>query len=120
MTEFLNSGVQTSAPDKLDLTVTVCNGITVISYKTSGISFAAAHSAAETLFGPCEIKIEHTRPEPDRAALEIVHSALGMHITLDAALTSPALATVINTLARRHMLRRARFDSKKLQANDYK
>lgn len=56
--------------------------------------------------------------DPDRAALEIVHTALAMNITLDEALTCPALATIIKSLARRHMLRRARFDPKKLSAND--
>jgi hypothetical protein len=58
------------------------------------------------------------RVEPDRAALEIAHSKLHSSLPLDTMLKDPALTAVLRMLARRHMLRRAQVDVKKLQAND--
>lgn len=55
---------------------------------------------------------------PDRAALEIAHRQLQTPMTLDYMLNHPAHVLVLQLLARRHMQRRARFDVKKLQAND--
>jgi hypothetical protein len=56
--------------------------------------------------------------EPDRAALEYVHSKLHMIASLDEALKNPTLEIVLKAVARRHMQRRALPDFKKLQAND--
>jgi len=58
------------------------------------------------------------RVEPDRAALEIAHRALCTKAPLDEMLKDRALELILKLLARRHMQRRARFDVKKLQAND--
>ena len=58
------------------------------------------------------------RVEPDRAALQIAHSLLRSTWSLDDMLKVPSLKVVLYTTARRHMKRRERFDSKKMQAND--
>jgi len=58
------------------------------------------------------------RAEPDRAALEIAHRMLGSKASLDDMLKDPALKAALRAAARRHMRQRARFDPKKLQAND--
>ena len=58
------------------------------------------------------------RADPDRAALEIAHRALGSAMPLDEMLKSRPLELILLLLARRHMQRRARVDVKKLQAND--
>lgn len=55
---------------------------------------------------------------PDRAALEIAHSKLRSKRPLDEMLTVPSLRRVLESVARRHMQRRDRFDPKKLQAGD--
>lgn len=64
------------------------------------------------------MKATKTRIEPDRAALEIAHSRLRSTTPLDQMLASPSLKRVVETVARRHMKQRDRFDQKKLQAND--
>lgn len=60
-----------------------------------------------------------TRAEPDRAALEIAHRALGSKVPLDVMLADRAQELILKLLARRHMQRRERIDVKKLQANDH-
>ena len=59
------------------------------------------------------------RIEPDRAALEIVHHFLQSPVPLDEMLKHRGTELILKLLARRHMLRRARLDVKKLQANDH-
>lgn len=54
----------------------------------------------------------------DRAALEIGHRQLRTTTSLDDMLKNPALAKVVETMARKHLRRRGGFDAKKLQAND--
>lgn len=54
----------------------------------------------------------------DRAALEIGHRQLRTSTSLDDMLKNPALAKVVETMARKHLRRRGGFDAKKLQAND--
>lgn len=56
--------------------------------------------------------------QPDRAALEIVHSKLRINTPLDDMLKQPSLSAVIHAVARRHMIRRAKRDVKRIQAND--
>ena len=58
------------------------------------------------------------RIAPDRAALEIAHRKLHSTRPLDEMLTVPSLRRVLETMARRHMKDRDRFDPKKLQAGD--
>lgn len=58
------------------------------------------------------------RAQPDRAALEIAHRNLGGKVSLNDMLGHPALRIILENRARHHMQRRARFDVKKLQAND--
>ena len=55
---------------------------------------------------------------PDRAALEVAHRMLRTATPLDDLLKNETLRRVVEMVARRHMQRRARFDVKKLQAND--
>ncbi|PRC93065.1 hypothetical protein [Solimicrobium silvestre] len=59
------------------------------------------------------------RAQPDRAALEIAHRQLCTDTPLDDMLASAALRPIVENVARRHMVRRAKFDVKKLQANDF-
>lgn len=61
---------------------------------------------------------EMNRVTPDRAALEVAHSRLHVTATLDEMLENPSLKIIVEAVARKHMLRRARVDVKKLQAND--
>jgi hypothetical protein len=56
--------------------------------------------------------------EPPRAALEIAHSLLRCSQPLDDMLKVPALAIVLRNVARQHLVRSARVDFKRLQAND--
>ena len=58
------------------------------------------------------------RISPDRAALEVAHSRLHVTTPLDEMLKNASLKIILETVARRHMQRRARVDVKKLQAND--
>ena len=58
------------------------------------------------------------RAEPDRASLEVAHRILGAKAPLDDMLKDPALRAALRAAARRHMRQRARFDPKKLPAND--
>jgi len=58
------------------------------------------------------------RIQPDRISLEIAHALLFVEMPLDEMLRQPALKIILENIARRHMERRARFDVKKLQAND--
>ena len=58
------------------------------------------------------------RISPDRAALEVAHSRLCTTAPLDEMLKNASLRIILETVARRHMQRRARVDVKKLQAND--
>ena len=58
------------------------------------------------------------RAEPDRMALEIAHRFLATSMSLDDMLKVRAQELILKLLARRHMQRRARVDTKKLQAND--
>ena len=58
------------------------------------------------------------RVVPDRAALEVAHMMLRTTARLHDMLQHPALKLILETVARRHMQRRARIDVKKLQAND--
>ena len=58
------------------------------------------------------------RISPDRAALEVAHRKLQTSAQLDEMLKHPSLKIILETVARRHMQRRARFDPKKLQSND--
>ena len=59
MTEFLNSGVQTSAlassPKKFKVTVRTIDDS--ISYETDGIDSATAHIAAVSIFGACGVTV---------------------------------------------------------------
>lgn len=55
---------------------------------------------------------------PDRAALEIAHSKLRSKRPLDEMLQVASLRKVLESVARRHMKRRAQFDPKMLQAGD--
>jgi hypothetical protein len=55
---------------------------------------------------------------PDRAALEMAHRKLRSPRPLDEMLQVDSLRKLLESLARRHMKRRAWFDPKKLQAND--
>ena len=55
---------------------------------------------------------------PDRAALEIAHSKLRSKRPLDEMLKVDSLRRILESVARRHMQRRERFDAKKLQAGD--
>ena len=59
------------------------------------------------------------RISPDRAALEVAHRKLQTSAQLDEMLKDPSLKIILETVARRHMQRRACIDVKKLQANDY-
>lgn len=56
--------------------------------------------------------------QPDRAALEITHANLRNKTPLDDMLQVPNLRALLIAAARRHMIRRARFDAKRHQAND--
>ena len=58
------------------------------------------------------------RVSPDRAALEVAHRRLMTPMPLDEMLKNAALKIVLEIVASRHFLRRARVDVKKLQAND--
>nr|WP_314540060.1 hypothetical protein [uncultured Massilia sp.] len=58
------------------------------------------------------------RTQPDRASLEIAHRKLRPTASLDDMLKTPALARVLDIVARDHIQRRSRPDVKKLQAND--
>ncbi|NGZ86434.1 hypothetical protein [Duganella aceris] len=58
------------------------------------------------------------RIEPDRAALEIAHRKCRISMSLDDMLKVPNLKATLYAAARKHMRSRARFDPKKLQAND--
>lgn len=58
------------------------------------------------------------RISPDRAALEVAHRRLLTVTPLDEMLKNATLKLVLEIVASRHMLRRARVDVKKLQAND--
>jgi hypothetical protein len=58
------------------------------------------------------------RATPDRSALEVAHLKLRTSMPLDDMLKHPALRIVLESVARRHMQRRAGVDIKKLQAND--
>lgn len=55
---------------------------------------------------------------PDRAALEIAHSKLASKRPLDEMLKVASLRKLLESVARRHMKRRAQFDPKMLQAGD--
>lgn len=55
---------------------------------------------------------------PDRAALEIAHLKLQSNRPLDEMMKVDSLRKILESVARRHMQRRERFDPKKLQAND--
>lgn len=57
-------------------------------------------------------------PAPDRASLEIAHSKLRSPRPLDEMLKVASLRKLLESLARRHMKRRAQFDPKMLQAGD--
>jgi hypothetical protein len=57
-------------------------------------------------------------PSPDRAALEIAHRQMHTTMPLDEVLRNASLKRVLETVARKHMKRRDRFDAKKHQAND--
>jgi hypothetical protein len=59
------------------------------------------------------------RITPDRAALEVAHRRLLSATPLDEMLKNETLKLVLEIVASRHMLRRARTDFKKLQANDW-
>lgn len=56
--------------------------------------------------------------QPDRAALEVAYRLLPHEMPLEAVLQHPTLRIILENVARRHMQLRARFDAKKLQAND--
>jgi hypothetical protein len=58
------------------------------------------------------------RIQPDRAAIEVAYRLLPHTLPLEAVLEHPALRIILENVARRHMQRRMRPDSKKLQAND--
>lgn len=58
------------------------------------------------------------RAVPDRAALEVAHMKLRTPLPLDELLKNASLKIIVETVARRHMQRRASFDVKKLQSND--
>lgn len=58
------------------------------------------------------------RAAPDRAALEVAHRKLLSTTPLDDMLKNASLRIIVETVARRHMQRRAGVDVKKLQAND--
>jgi hypothetical protein len=58
------------------------------------------------------------RIEPDRAALEIARSMLRTTRPLNELLAVPSLRKVLETVARRHMKNRAKFDPKKAQSGD--
>lgn len=59
-----------------------------------------------------------TAPTPDRVALEIAHRRLHATMPLDDMLAVPNLKAALYAVARQHMKRRARFDVRKMQAND--
>ncbi|MBS1170595.1 MAG: hypothetical protein H6R01_1513 [Burkholderiaceae bacterium] len=58
------------------------------------------------------------RIQPDRASLEIMHRKLQFPVPLDDMLRHPVMRITIEAVARRHMRSRAKFDHKKIQAND--
>lgn len=58
------------------------------------------------------------RIQPDKVSLEVAYRLLPCEDSLDVVLQHPALRIILENVARRHMQRRARFDAKKLQAND--
>ena len=55
---------------------------------------------------------------PDRLALEIAHRMLRATRPLDEMMQVASLKKLLESLARRHMRRRAQFDVKKIQSND--
>lgn len=55
---------------------------------------------------------------PDRAALEVAHRLLRTPLSIDDMLAHPAHRLILKNVALVHMQRRAKFDAKKLQAND--
>ncbi|KIF80793.1 hypothetical protein [Noviherbaspirillum autotrophicum] len=58
------------------------------------------------------------RIAPTRMSLEIAHRNLNVTLQLDDMLKHPAYRIILENVARRHMQHLARFDAKKLQAND--
>lgn len=59
-----------------------------------------------------------TRIVPTRMALEFAHRFLNVSLPLDEMLNHPTFRPILENVARRHMQRLARLDTKKLQAND--
>lgn len=58
------------------------------------------------------------RIAPTRMALEIAHRHLRVTTPLDEMLQQTVYRIILENVARRHMQHLARFDAKKLQAND--
>ena len=56
--------------------------------------------------------------QPDSLALEIAHKRLKISLSFSDAMRHPTYKKLIETRARLHMRQRARFDLKKMQAND--
>lgn len=59
------------------------------------------------------------RIAPTRLALEFAYGRLRVSMALDDMLRHPTYRPILENLARSHMLRCARTDLKKLQANDH-
>lgn len=58
------------------------------------------------------------RIKPDRAALEIVYGNLKTSTPLDQMLANKTQRALLESLARKHIKQRDRYDFKKQQAND--
>ena len=59
-----------------------------------------------------------TTPAPDDLAIDIAYRSLDTHKTLEQVRSDPALRKLLYSRALKHMRHRARFDPKRLQAND--
>jgi len=57
-------------------------------------------------------------PVPDGLALDIAYRSLSTTMTIAQVMDDPALRRLLYLRAKQHMRRRARFDPKRLQAND--
>jgi len=57
-------------------------------------------------------------PDPDALAIDIAYRSLRTGKTMKQVLDDPTLKKLLYLRARKHMQRRARFDPKRLQAND--
>jgi hypothetical protein len=55
---------------------------------------------------------------PDAISIDIAFRSLGTAKTLEQVMADPALKRILLNRARLHMRRRAKFDPKRMQAND--